>query len=175
MTEKSTNPYGDIIFSCTILLIAAVLLIYLQTRPPLPEFATQEPVGPYAFSRMLLIGIIVVSAYLVLKTVLSIRKNKKGAAFAELFKVDDKMKITLLAAALLLVYIMLIQLMGFTLTTFLWLSIVFYIFGTKSVTKVLAISLPFTAVLNYVFITLLHIVFPRGIGIFYNISRFLGQ
>lgn len=175
MADKGANSYSNIIFSCVILLMSVILLAHLQMRPPLPEIATKEPLGPYAFPKALLWGIIIISSYVIIKDIIIIRMKKHKVEWVTLFTIDDDLKTTLIIAASLLTYIVLIRLMGFFLTSFLWLSVVFYIFGTKSIKKVLAISLPVTVALNLIFIVALNVTFPRGVGVFYHISRLLGQ
>jgi hypothetical protein len=134
------------------------------------EFRAYREVGPDFWPKIVLICLILSSAYLTLSTINTWRKSKDESA-AE----DDTSWIRgLLTGALILAYIILLKPVGFlVLTPFFIIGMMLLIKRERK--KAIPLTVIVIMVLIYIiFGKLLYVPLPKGYGVFHDVSILLG-
>lgn len=162
MGYKGAYPM-ELIF-LTILAIFSIVFFQETTTYKVASFDTSG--GPAIFPQYILILLLISIAVLMIQKI--VKKDFKGFVFIELFKGDRGIGLIALVA-----YLSLLKILGFTLSTVLFLTfLVNYLYRTnheKSLGNVKHIALRtgfsilFAFLIQYIFVNLMHVMLPKGI------------
>lgn len=143
---------GNIVSSIISILVAVFVLYETKDFPS----GAQNVPGPAFFPRIIAILIIGLSGLLIVMTY--IRKEERNINFTS--KNDLKAYITI---AIILVYIVLMNILGFIIATPLFLITMIYYYGMRNYVKNIIISVGVTALIFTIFKILLAVPLPQGI------------
>lgn len=165
--------YGELFVTIIIFLTGLVLLTLTDRIIRVSTSrAAAEQLGPKFWPIIILIGIVALSAYIIF-TILRRIKNSEWNTEEEnatLEQFDDKRLVTLIT--LTVIYVYLLQYIGFLSTTPVFMILVSWLIGIRVIWKNLTFSLLLTSIFIYVFGNFLYVPLPRGIGIFRELSFF---
>ena len=147
-----------------ILGIFAVVFFKETTTYKIASFDTSG--GPATFPQYILILLLVAIAILMIQKI--VKKDFKGFVFIELFKGERGIGLLSLVA-----YLTLLTILGFTLSTILFLGfLVNYLYranhqkslgSVKQIAIRTGFSVLFAFVIQYIFVGLMHVMLPKGI------------
>ena len=158
---------GEIISSLFILL-SSCYLYYMAFQ--MREFRAYREVGPDFWPKIVLICLILFSAYLTISNVNKWRKSKDERAAED----DTSWKKALLAGFLILGYIILLKPVGFLVLTPFFIVTLMLLIKRERI-RTIPITVIVIMVLVYIiFGKLLYVPLPKGFGIFHDLSIFLG-
>jgi len=137
------------------------------------SFQVRAKVGPAFWPRIILIEIIVLGIFLMAKWVVDARGNLRALFLWPSLDRSEKRGIcrVLLLMGLCVVYSILINLIGFLVTSLAFQVIALVVLGMRRWVPIISVPVLLTAVLYGLFIRVIHSPLPRGIGIFYDFSR----
>lgn len=161
---------GEIIISGVTFAVAWVLF-YVATTFPQLKFA--DRVGPAFWPKTILFGIIVLSGFLFLKNVivrLRLRGNKFGRGEVAVLEKEGT-KGLIVAIGLSIIYGFSVPYGGFLFSILLFQVLFLLILKVKKVLVLVLFPLSLTVTLYIIFIKVLYIPLPRGMGIFLTFSR----
>ncbi len=159
---------GEIIISGVTFAVAWVLF-YVATTFPQLKFA--DRVGPAFWPKTILLAIIVLSGFLFLKNVIAgLRANKFGRGEVAVLEKEGT-KGLIVAIGLSIVYGFSVPYSGFLLSIFLFQVFFLLILKVKKVLVLVLFPLSLTVTLYIIFIKVLYIPLPRGVGFFLTLSR----
>lgn len=165
--------YGELFVTIIIFLTGLVLLTLTDRIIRVSTSrAAAEQLGPKFWPIIILIGVVALSAYIIF-TILRRIKNSEWNTEEEnatLEQFDDKRLVTLIT--LTVIYVYLLQYVGFLSTTPVFMILVSWLIGIRVIWKNLTFSLLLTSIFIYVFGNFLYVPLPRGIGIFRELSFF---
>lgn len=157
------KKYGDIVVGVFFMALSAIMMVMAQM---LPKSKVME-IGP-DFMPMVIGGITFVLALIL--TVLNVKNRKMRAAELENATVDEcDYKRVLLSALLVLVYVFVLQPVGFIVSTLVYLPLQMLVLspddqrGKKQIIQLLIIDVIFTLVVFFLFRYGFKIVLPAGI------------
>lgn len=157
------KKYGDIVVGVFFMALSAIMMVMAQM---LPKSKVME-IGP-DFMPMVIGGITFVLALIL--TVLNVKNMKMRAAELENAAVDEcDYKRVLLSALLVLVYVFVLQPVGFIVSTLVYLPLQMLVLspddqrGKKQIIQLLIIDVIFTLVVFFLFRYGFKIVLPAGI------------
>jgi len=159
---------GDIVISGITFAVAGILFYVARTFPQL-KFA--DRVGPAFWPKTILFTVIVLSGSLFLKNVImGLRREKFGQ---EEVPVPEKegAKRLIMAIVLSIIYGFSVTYGGFLLSIFLFQVLFLLILKVKRLLVLALFPLSLTVILYIIFIKVLYIPLPRGVGIFLTFSR----
>lgn len=168
MTADKSLAYITILFS-------AFFLIFSLQLP----FGNLNNIEAGGWPSVILMLLLIMGVILLVKTIYQERQEKKVLTDGNNEKEQlgreavNTSKKHLIIAAILLVYIFGIKYLGFSLATPIFIAVLAFTLGMKSWIKLLFISLISTACFTYLFAVVLGIPFPRGIGVFRDLSLLL--
>lgn len=156
---------GEIIFHVVLM---SIMGVFLNESFKINTSRVTDTVGPAGFPQI----IIILSMILITISLIStIRKNK-----GKLFK-GEKVKELNAAFLLLLVsiilFILLVNYIGFFISTFALVGAILYALGQRIIKKVLILSSTAAIAYTLVFGKLLSVPLPRGLGVFKIMSYFI--
>jgi len=158
---------GELVFSLLIILVSAVLLWIAQSFRGMGIYAK---LGPNFWPTLVLLSLIVLG---VVVSVASVRKISREKSWGEPILTMDRGKMRLLAAfGLIVVYLILIKLLGFILTTPPFMVLFMLLLGEKSKGWMLSVSVGMTAIIVIMFTKAMYVPLPRGVWLFRQISLF---
>lgn len=157
------KKYGDIVVGVFFMALSAIMMVMAQM---LPKSKVME-IGP-DFMPMVIGGITFVLALIL--TVLNVKNRKMRAAELENAAIDEcDYKRVLLSALLVLVYVFVLQPVGFIVSTLVYLPLQMLVLspddqrGKKQIIQLLIIDVIFTLVVFFLFRYGFKIVLPAGI------------
>ena len=157
------KKYGDIVVGVFFMALSAIMMVMAQM---LPKSKVME-IGP-DFMPMVIGAITFVLALIL--TVLNVKNMKMRAAELEKITIDEcDYKRVLLSALLVLVYVFILQPVGFIVSTLVYLPLQMLVLspddqrGKKQIIQLLIIDLIFTMVVFFLFRYGFKIVLPAGI------------
>jgi putative tricarboxylic transport membrane protein len=166
---------GEITVNVIIICFSLAMLLYSLSRENIKRFGE---VGGSFWPDVILLLLLLCSVALLIQNVIAYRKEKKKGSSAPEISADDLKekregrKRLVFSAIVLLVYIFIMPLIGFILSTPLFVAAFVYALGEKR-KKVLYLAPPLiTAGIVLLFGTFIGIRFPRGPEFFATISRF---
>ncbi len=162
MKGRSTGP----VIIGSFLFFFSGYLIYLARKLP--------SVNPYGMANAAFWPTIMLTILMLLSLILvgsSIRKGRQAQGEAE---GEPKEKINLKRwssiLAVLLLWPLAMQMIGFLLSTLLLFGVMVYLFGEKRWAALIIVPLSITVLMYLLFIQFLFIPFPRGAGVFGELS-----
>lgn len=159
---------GEIVAGCVVF-FGSLALYIVATR--FPELGGYESLGPDFWPRWVLGGLVVLGLLLVGQGL----ERKRTGADVHLWKDTKNPRRLLTGIALLLGYLALINVLGFTLATLLFLVLLIYVLGGRHVTALAVAPVVVTAAILLIFGRILFVPLPRGIGVFRDISLWVEQ
>lgn len=148
----------------TILGIFAIIFFRETTTYKIAAFDTSG--GPAAFPQYILILLLIAIAILMIQKIM--KKEYKGFVFLELFKGERGIGLLSLIA-----YLSLLSILGFTLSTILFLTfLVNYLYrvnhnkslgSAKRIAMRTGFSIIFAFAIQFIFVSLMHVMLPKGI------------
>ncbi len=152
---------GELVFNILITLAAAVLF-----------WVARSFVGPGIYAKLgpefwpkIVLGLIFVLGVLV--SVGTLRQINKEKSWGEPLIVLDKSKARLFSAiGLVAAYLLLIQVVGFILTTPPFMILFMLLLGERHKGWMLSVSIGMTAIIVILFTKAMYVPLPRGMGIF---------
>jgi hypothetical protein len=153
----------ELIFLAVLAIVASVFFVETTTYK-IASFDTSG--GPAIFPQYILILLLVAIVVLFIQKI--IKKDFKGFVFIELFKRERGIGLLSLIA-----YLTLLNILGFTLSTILFLSfLVNFLYrahhekslgSVKQISIRTGISVLFSFIIHYTFVSLMHVMLPKGI------------
>ena len=151
---------GELIIPLSFLAVS-IYLFYLATQFPTP-IRFMHQVGPDIFPKILL------GTMMVLSVKLTYDALKRGS-LTEFEKVVNPRNLWV-TFAFILAYVFLLETVGFVVLTPIWIAAYMASIGVRRWTWLLGGTVIFSAFLILVFPALMHILLPRGVGLFREIS-----
>lgn len=152
---------GELVFNILITLAAAAF--YWVARS-FVGFGIYAKMGPEFWPKIVLGSIFVLGAIVSVGTVRQINKEK---SWGEPLITFDRSKARLFSAIGLIVgYLILIQVLGFILTTPPFMILFMLLLGEKHKGWMLSVSVGMTAIIVILFTKAMYVPLPRGIGFF---------
>lgn len=157
---------GEIIFH---VFLMAVLGIFYGETAKINTARMTDPIGPAGFPRM----IIIVGFILLAISLAGAFKRYKGAKDGPKGRIKELDPGFLALLAALAGFVLLVNQIGFWISSIALIGIVLVILGQRKVSKVVVITLCASLVFTVVFGKILHVPLPRGIGALKMISYLL--
>ena len=159
---------GGIIFSIILLIIFS---IFLNNSLRMEDLREVDPIGASGFPTVALSLIILLLLISIVKEVIKYTKNKKNHDEKQQTK-GSVFTIILLMISLIL-FVLVLDKVGFLLSSFLLTPILLLTLGERKVVKITTLTILTPLVFTVLFGNLLSIPLPRGMGIFSELSRFI--
>lgn len=159
---------GELIFN-TILFGVSIFLYYVAgTFKKLGSYAKS---GPEFWPRIILLLLICLSGILLIRNIASLAKAARTSKIEEASRriVQEPYRF-LLVVALSFAYAFGMGLIGFLLSTFLFQVIFLYLLKVKKISSLIFIPFINTAMLYALFIVVLNMLLPTGVGAFRTFS-----
>ena len=147
------------------------LFLYVLSIPPITGGLAKETVEPYDWPKVLLMLIFFFSTMIMVTGIRDIRRKTDEGD--QKFISSQNAKKSVLVALALVLYLVLFRVTGFIFATWAWL--ILCLIRTRRWPIVLSISTSVVAMLFLIFIKLLSLPLPRGMGIFETLSRAIGH
>ena len=157
----------DILVSSVI--IVGCIFFYVLTLG-IPTIAGFERMTPSFWPRFNLIGIVILSAVIILRSLL--KPKEKGPA-AKRKSTKGGMTGLLICAGILFLFIFLMPYLGFLITAFLSTSALIYALGERRKRTIFFSSFVLIAIIYIVFGKLMYVPMPRGVSIIQELSYYL--
>ena len=159
---------GELIFNA-ILFSLAVFLYYVAGT--FKKFAPYVKSGPEFWPRGILLGIIVLSGILLMKNITTLLRTARSPTTGEPAAELGRERLRLfLVIAVSFAYAFGMGIFGFLLSTFTFQLFFLYLLKVKRFLSIVFVSLLNTAILYLLFIRVLNMLLPTGVGLFRNIS-----
>jgi len=148
-----------------IILVALSIFLYINTYAF--KFTTYEKASPKMWPRGILILLILISLVLIGKLLF-----EKSERVAEKEKQSPKTKWGMMLAGIFILffYILLMQYLGYILSTFLFTVCAMFMLGNRNKLHLIAVPIMTTAFIFFIFNYAMYISLPKGIGIFRTFS-----
>ncbi len=157
---------GEIIFN-VVLFAISIFLYYVAGT--FRQFAPYAKLGPDFWPKGILLGIIFLSGILLIKSITSLIKHEIKEP--SMRNVQEPYRL-FLVIAVSFAYAFGMGILGFLLSTILFQVIFLYLLKIKRFLSIILVSLLNTAMLYILFIQVLNMLLPTGVGIFRTISLF---
>jgi len=154
---------GDTLVALAILIFSFYFL-YLTFQLPVPKQGSTLDIGPRAFPMILLVGMIVLSAVVIIKNIRAnqIHEIQKSAHPRNFW----------IGVAFLLSYAIFLDIVGFVVLTPIATYLFMYVIGVRNKKILIGGTLALWLVLTVIFPMLMEVQLPRGVWIFREISYF---
>jgi putative tricarboxylic transport membrane protein len=149
------NSKSDIIVAIFFILLGLISFWYSRAFPD----STRE-IGVGAFPSLLAGLLIILSIVLIVHAIKNFNLSKNPPLFK---KITKGQKLILIVVAALVIYIRILEPLGFILSSFLLLLTLMYIFGEKRTVLLFFVPIGFSIVLYIVFAKLAMVFLPEGI------------
>jgi len=152
---------NDAVWGALLILFSAVVLFHVSSFPTIPG----QKVGPALFPGVLAVGLAVCAVLLIVK---GLAARTHGHERAKWFELDGWTRSRRHVVAFFAVigvnvlYILLVDRLGFILTAVAYLATLFTVFGVRA-KSVLPLALVVTLVIHYAFYKLLRVPLPWGL------------
>lgn len=162
---------SDLIASIVIVFLCIILYSELTASK---ELLIYGGLGGLFWPKVLILGVLILNFILFLNSIRSYKYKKNAFIYDKDVKDYDKeSNIRIIASILLfLLYPIIIDIMGFIISSIAFLCAHMYIFGIRKKLKLFFISFLIISVLVILFIIILEIPFPRGYGLFRSFNSF---
>lgn len=154
-----------------LILVVAIILLVMTTK--FPTLRAYDKLGPAFWPRIVLEGLILLNGGWLAKLILTqgqdLKTNLSKIALGN--SQERNILRLLLVIALCIMYTFSMPILGFLLLTPIFQLLVLLAMGTRKWTTLTITPLLLTTVLFGIFIRILHIPLPRGIGVFNVLSR----
>lgn len=149
---------GVIVADAVIFLGAVVLFLQIGQFK-----AVSGPVGPEVYPRLTLILIMVLSLWDLIKEWRTSQLPKEDSSEETSEAPRNSSKQVVYLCVLLIAYLLLFEVLGFVIVTFLFIFLSLTILNVSTWWKKLLISTGFVVISYLVFVQLFHLVFPEGL------------
>ena len=149
------NSKADIVAAIFLLLFSFFVFWISRSFP-----SSKTGIGVSTFPKLLAGALIIFSIIIIIQAIKNSSFSKKEPIFKE-FKKGHKLIIAVIF--LLIVYIQMLEALGFILSSFLLLIILMFIFGERRKTILLVVPLLFSVILYLVFSKMAMVFLPEGI------------
>ena len=163
-----TSMRGELIFN-SILFCLSLFLYYVAGT--FKKFASYAKLGPEFWPRGILLLMILLTGVLLIKNITSLLKPQ-SAPVAEKSSRESSRYRFVLVVVLSFAYAFGMGLLGFILSTFVFQLIFLYLLKIKRFLSIVLVSLLNTAMLYVLFILVLNMLLPAGMGIFRTFSLY---
>jgi len=155
---------GEIIFS-VVLFVVSIFLYYVAGT--FKQFAPYAKLGPDLWPKGILLGIIFLSGILLVKNITSLIRHELKRSSKTIEQEPYRL---FLVIGVSFAYAFGMGIFGFLLSTIVFQVVLLYLLKVRRFVLILLVSLLNTAVLYVLFILLLSMLLPPGVGIFRTIS-----
>ena len=155
-----------------IILVSSCILFYMTTAFPHPEALKGEFQADF-WPRMILLGLIGISSFLLIK---SLKKNsaaKSQPAVSETAVNEINRKRLVLTGLITFLYLILLDIIGFPILTPIFIFFFLFNMGLRNLRMLVLIPPIITASVFFVFVKLMFVLLPRGTWIFREVSILL--
>ena len=152
---------NDALWGALLILFGLVVVMHVQSFPRIPG----QQVGPAAFPGIVGAGLAICGVLLVMKGLASRRTGGERAewiAFSDWTRSRHYQLAFALTIGVNVFYIFAVDRLGFILTGFVYLAVLFWIYGVPR-KWILPISIVVTLVIHYAFYKLLRVPLPWGL------------
>ena len=161
---------GEAIFN-TVLFGLSLFLYYIAGT--FKKFAPYAKLGPDFWPKGILLALIVLSGFLCGKSMVRMIKSERAGTGVEIHPGEKENPYRLfLVIAASFAYAFGMSGIGFLISTFLFQIVLLYLLKVKRPFSLLLVSLVNTTMLYALFIVVLNMLLPTGVGIFRSISLF---
>jgi putative tricarboxylic transport membrane protein len=152
---------NDAVWGALLILFSVAVLVHVQHFPTIPG----QKVGPALFPGVLAVALAVCAVILVVKGLAARRHGHERARWAELDGWTKSRRHVIAFVAVIgvnVLYILLVDRIGFIVTGVAYLATLFIVFGVR-LRAVLPLALVVTLVIHYAFYKLLKVPLPWGL------------
>ncbi|QQE73042.1 tripartite tricarboxylate transporter TctB family protein [Brevibacillus composti] len=158
---------GEIIFN---IILLVVLGLFFKESFSIETARTTDPIGPAGFPQAI---IAICFVFLLISLYQAIRKYRNRDQTEASGKPAELSKEFIGILAVISIYLLIVDYLGFILTTFAFFIVLYALFGRKMTPKNIVSSLLFSFGFTLVFGTLLDLQLPRGIELLKNLSYWI--
>ena len=167
---KRQDRIGEIILTGLIVLASIFLLVVTGS---FPVYQSKGLAGPALWPRIILIMLIFLGLIVLTGLIRKMaRKDPSSGGKAEESQ-ERVLPRVFVVMAFCILYTLFMKTFGFLLLSLLFQILVLWVMGVRKPRSLIVGPVLLTAALYGLFIRILHNPLPRGIGIFYDISRML--
>jgi putative tricarboxylic transport membrane protein len=151
---------NDAIWGALLLLLAAALLVHIQSFPTIPG----QKYGPALMPGLIGVGFAVCGALLVFKGLAARRggENAHWVRFGAWTRVPGRLLALVVAIGVNVFYVVAVARLGFIVTATIYLAALFVVFGVRP-RYVMPIALIVVLAIHYIFYKLLRVPLPWGV------------
>jgi hypothetical protein len=158
---------SDIIVCLVIIAASIFFYIYTLTFPVILKY---EKMGPGFWPKLVLTGIVLAAVSLLIE---SIRKRRDTVQNKKPVDEEKNTKLVVVCAVILVVFLYLMQIVGFVLSSFFATAILAYILGERKKRTTVIYSFIIVLVIYASFAKLMYVPLPRGVSVFRELSYYL--
>lgn len=164
-----SNVKKDFIFYSIVILFA---VFFLSMTPQIKITNASFAVGPRSWPYILLTLMFVLGAYGIIKTFIKSKKSNvtETRESEEPGRRVFNLSIPMLSLVTVIIYVVLLNFIGFVISTILFLYGISFLLGAKKQVGTIIFSVITTVVFIVLFSVILQIPLPRGTGIFRELS-----
>lgn len=163
----------DYIFYSIVIIFAT---FFLASTPQIQSTNQSFIIGPKTWPYILLILMIFLGLYGIISTLIKSKVMKSeqitSEEEAEPVRKIFKLSIPIISLLVVIIYVLLLNIIGFIFSTILFLYGITLLLGTKKQTTAILFAIITMAIFVILFSVLLQIPLPRGLGIFREFSLF---
>ncbi|WP_096203165.1 tripartite tricarboxylate transporter TctB family protein [Bacillus sp. FJAT-45350] len=172
MLIRYLHRYGEIIVIACIFLVGLSLLIATDDIIKISaERAAGEPAGPKFWPLLVLTGLVLLSAFVLVKTIFVKRREKVNKQAEDEYLQDFSTTRLISLIVGMFIYLYLMQFLGFILSSLLFIYFVCTLIKIPLIKK-LIFTFVSLGVFIFLFGKILYVPLPRGIGILRELSFF---
>lgn len=152
-----------------VVLIAASIFFFIQTLS-YPVISRFEKMGPEFWPRLMLIGIVIVTLFLLVESIMEKRKTRKTE---EGPREEKNTKLVIASGGILMTSLLLVPIIGFLLSSFIATAVLAIVLGERKKHAAFFYSFVMVFVIYVSFGKLMFVPMPRGVSIFRELSYYL--
>ena len=152
-----------------VLLIASSIFFFILTLS-YPVISRFEKMGPEFWPRLMLIGIVIVTLFLLVESIMEKRKPRKTE---EGPGEEKNTKLVIASGGILMTSLLLMPIIGFLLSSFIATAVLAIVLGERKKLAAFLYAFVMVLVIYVSFGKLMFVPLPRGVSIFRELSYYL--
>jgi putative tricarboxylic transport membrane protein len=167
---KDQGMIGEILL--TILIVLASIFLLVATGS-FPTYQSKGLAGPALWPRIILIMLIFLGLIVLVGLIRKMARKDPSPRSEAGESQEQVLPRVFVVMAFCILYTLLMKTIGFLLLSLLFQILVLWVMGVRNPRSLIVGPILLTTALYGLFIRMLHNPLPRGVGIFYDISRML--
>lgn len=149
------------------ILVLAMTIFLLRTTQTFKQISKYDVMGPGFWPRIVLISLLVLTTFLLIRNITQWR-TRRGQEPAE--EKDLSVQKLILSLVVAFAYFFIMKFTGFILGTLVFQGLFLFVQGVRKIKVLIGTPLFLTTILFILFIKIMYLPLPRGMGIFRTFS-----